>query len=303
MTRYIEMFSGGIGSWAAARRRAAQVGTENMTLLFNDTLFEDEDTYRFLIEGAANVLGVPVSANLVPDPENIPPVWEPQERALYLRGLAAATMENIPQLVWNAEGRNPWEVFFDVRFLGNSRRDPCSRVLKRQLADNWLAANCDPAETIVDVGIDWTEAHRFDDGAGGGLRPRRKAEGWDYQAPMNDPEYLTKRDMLRILKDEGIRPPRLYEAGFPHGNCGGFCIKAGQAQFALLLRWRPKLYAYNEGNEREIRAFLDKDVSIMTDRTGGDKVPLTMEALRLRIEAGQEVNGAEFGGCGCFLDE
>src|ERR1700743_2722315 len=107
--KHVVMFSGGLGSWAAAKRVAAQHGTADMVLLFTDVRMEDKDLYRFLGEAAANV-GVPVTVLM--------------------------------------EGRNPWHVFFDERFLGNSRVDPCSKILKRQTADNWLIANCDPADTI-----------------------------------------------------------------------------------------------------------------------------------------------------------
>jgi hypothetical protein len=40
----IVMFSGGIGSWAAAKRVAERHGTDNLTLLFTDTLIEDGDS-------------------------------------------------------------------------------------------------------------------------------------------------------------------------------------------------------------------------------------------------------------------
>ncbi len=260
----VVMFSGGIGSWGAAKRVAERRGTENLVLLFTDTLIEDEDLYRFLPEAAKNIGGT---------------------------------------LVRITEGRTPWEVFRDERFLGNSSVDPCSKILKRQPADRWLKENCDPADTIISVGIDWTEEHRFDDGSGGGLRPRRAAEGWNYQAPMCEPPYLSKPDMLRWLKAEGIAPPRLYEMGFAHNNCGGFCCKAGQGHMANLLRQMPERYRQHEMAEAAMRAYLDRDVSMMTDRSGdGLKKPLTMETLRVRIETGAQVDMFEIGGCGCFLD-
>jgi hypothetical protein len=252
------MFSGGIGSWAAARRVVECNGTANLTLLFTDTLMEDEDLYRFLDEAAANI-GVPVTRI--------------------------------------TEGRTPWQVFFDERFLGNSRIDPCSKILKRQMADRWLRENCDPLATRVYVGIDWTEAHRFTR-----LRDRRAGSGWTYEAPVTLPPYVMKTGLLRHLRESGIEPPRLYAMGFAHNNCGGFCVKAGQ-HFALLLRQMPERYAYHEQKEQEIRALLG-DVSIMTDRRGdGVKKPLTMLALRERIEAGQQPDMFDIGGCGCFVDE
>lgn len=258
------MFSGGIGSWAAAKRVVARHGPATVTLLFTDTLIEDEDLYRFLDEASANVGA---------------------------------------KLVRIAEGRTPWQVFKDERFLGNSSVDPCSKILKRQMADAWLEANCDPAETTVYVGIDWTEVHRFDDGNGHGIRPRRAIDGWRYEAPMCEPLYLTKQEMLRDLRVQGIRPPRLYDLGFSHNNCGGFCCKAGQGHFANLLRTMPDRYAEHERNEEDIRTFLGRDVSMMTDRSNDNvKKPLTMKTLRERIESGTQIDLFEIGGCGCFLD-
>lgn len=300
----VVMFSGGIGSWAAAKRIVERNGCARLRLLFADTLIEDEDTYRFLIEGAADVYGIDVPRQFIPSLDSFPPIWEPVERALFLRGLAADAMQLIPQLSWVMDGRDPWQIFRDERFLGNSRVDPCSKILKRQMSNLWLEVHCDPARTTVHVGIDWTEEHRFDDGKGGGLRPRRLAAGWQYEAPMCEAPHLTKTDMLTLLKAEGIERPRLYVWGFPHGNCGGFCIKAGHGQFALLLRVAPERYAYHETREQDFIEFIGKPVSMMSDRRGDNrKKPLTMKDLRERIEAGDQIDMFAWGGCGCFLDE
>ncbi|MFP5513303.1 MAG: hypothetical protein ACLGJC_09505 [Alphaproteobacteria bacterium] len=265
MTEHIVMFSGGIGSWAAAKRVAERHGTNNLTLLFTDTLIEDEDLYRFLDEAAANVGG---------------------------------------RLIRIAEGRTPWEVFRDVRMLGNSGMDPCSRILKREVADKWLKEHCDPADAVVYLGIDWTEGHRFDDGEGGGAKNRYARNGWRAEAPMCEAPYTTKDRMLRHLAAEGIAPPRLYAMGFAHNNCGGWCCKAGQGHFAHLLRTMPERYAHHEAQEEAMRDYLGKDVSMMSDRSGGKgKKPLTMKSLRERIQAGGQVDMFEIGGCGCFMDD
>lgn len=258
--KHVVMFSGGVGSWAAAKRVADRYSPESITLLFTDTRMEDRDLYRFLDEAAANV-GAP--------------------------------------LVRLTEGRNPWHVFFDERLLGNSSKDPCSKLLKRQIADRWLIENCDPANTVVYVGIDWSEEHRFT-----GLRDRRAADGWRYEAPLCEAPYISKADMMTWLKQEGIEAPRLYTLGFSHNNCGGFCVKAGQGHFANLLRTMPKRYAKHEALEQAIRVYLGKDVSILTDRSGdGEKKPMTLRELRLRIESGAQVDMFDQGGCGCFVEE
>jgi 3'-phosphoadenosine 5'-phosphosulfate sulfotransferase (PAPS reductase)/FAD synthetase len=260
--KHVVTFSGGVGSWAAAKRVAERHGTADLTLLFTDVLMEDEDLYRFWAEAVVNVGGTPVSI---------------------------------------ADGRTPWQVFFDERFLGNSRIDPCSKILKRQPADRWLRDHCDPADTVVYVGVDWSESHRFER-----LRDRRALDGWRYEAPLCEPPYLTKSDVFAWLRREGIRVPRLYELGFAHNNCGGFCVKAGHGHFARLLRTMPERYAYHEQMEQKFRDEIAPEASILTDRTGdGRKKPLTLRQLRLRIQNQQatgNIDMFDIGGCGCFVD-
>lgn len=255
--KHVVMFSGGVSSWAAARRVADRHGTADLTLLFSDTKIEDVDLYRFIHEAAANI-GVPLTVI--------------------------------------ADGRTPWEVFRDVRMIGNSRIDPCSRVLKRELLDRWRNANCDPSDTTVYLGISWDEVQRLD-------RVRSRVGPWTYEAPMCEKPYLEKRDMLRLALSQGLRPPRLYDLGFPHNNCGGFCVKAGQAQFKLLLKTMPERYAAHEAEEEKMRTMLGANVSVMRDRTGGESRPLTMREFRERIEAKGEVDLFDWGGCGCAVDD
>src|SRR5689334_14206991 len=76
----VVMFSGGAGSWGAAKRTVERYGAENTRLLFTDTLIEDEDLYRFLIEGSANVVGIEPNRGLVAQTEEIPKAWEPEVR-------------------------------------------------------------------------------------------------------------------------------------------------------------------------------------------------------------------------------
>jgi len=254
--KHVVMFSGGVGSWAAAKRVAERHGTDDLTLLFTDTLIEDADTYRFLREAAANVGG---------------------------------------QLVEVADGRTPWEVFAKVRFLGNSRVDPCSLHLKRELADRWLRDNRDPADTTVYVGIDWTEIHRFER-----LVPRKLP--WVYKAPLCDPPYLTKHDLHEWAEREGLKKQRLYVLGMPHANCGGGCIKMGVGGFARMLFADPCRYAEWEANEDALRVQLG-DVAILRDRANGASKPLTLRALRERVQGGGKVDMFDIGGCGCFVDE
>lgn len=263
--RHVVMFSGGIGSWATATRVAQEYGTANLTLLFADVkgnnpsphVGEDEDNYRFIAE-AARQIGA--------------------------------------ELVTVKDGRDIWQVFKDDRFLGNSRLANCSKFLKQIPCRTWLDENCDPADTTVYVGIDWTETHRIAAIVKGYLPYVAKA-------PMTEPPYLDKDAMIAAARKVGLEPPRMYEQHYPHANCGGGCVRAGQAQFQLLHRINPERYRVWEEKEQELRDHLDADVSILRDRRGGTAVPLTLESFRKRIEEQPGLfDPDDFGGCGCFVE-
>lgn len=266
--KHVVQFSGGGGSWAAAKRVAAQHGTADMVLLFCDTRIEDDDLYRFLRDAAYNV------------------------RA---------------PLVMIADGRTPYEVYQDRRFLGNSRVAHCSADLKQRIADDYVRANFpDPTNLVRYIGLDWSEPNRFygDGKRQKGFQKRMAEQGWRCEAPLLDPPYLTKPDIIAWMKSEGLKPPRMYEEGFAHNNCAGRCCKAGMGHWAHMLRVRPDAYAQSEREENELRATLG-DVSMLSDRagTGGEKKVLTLTQLRQRIEAGAQIDMYEIGGCGCFTDE
>jgi hypothetical protein len=254
----VVLFSGGIASWAAAKRTVEQYGTDHTTLLFTDTKTEDEDLYRFLDEAAADV-GAP--------------------------------------LVKVADGRDIWQVFRDGRFLGNTRADLCSRILKREQSRKWLTENRDQASTTIVLGFDWTEVHRLD-------RAAKAWEPWRIAAPMVDPPYRMRSEMIADLESRGIAAPRLYAMGASHNNCGGGCVKAGIGHFAWLLKAFPERYAEWEANEQGMRDFLGKDVSILRDRSGGTTDPLTLAALRTRLAAGRVPIQMlqDVGGCACMED-
>ena len=256
--KHVVMFSGGICSWAAARRVADRYGIADMTLLFADTLIEDEDLYRFLHEAAFDI-GLPVTHI--------------------------------------ADGRTPWQVFHDVKFIGNSRIDPCSKILKRGQCDQWLEQNCDPTDTIVYLGFSWDETGRFKT-----TQARYAAKGWVAEAPLCWAPAWTRIEIDAALADTGIPRPRLYDMGFPHNNCGGFCIKAGQGAFALLLEKMPRRYMHHALEEEQFRFENGKDVSILRDRSGGVTKPLTLLALKEKIRLKQH-DATDMGGCGCFSDE
>lgn len=301
--KHIVQYSGGTGSWAAAKRVADLHGPENVTLLFTDVLMEDGDLYRFLIEGACYIFGEAVPTQILTWWKTVPEFH--QDKAARIRALETLRgdmADILPQLIWIADGRDPWTVYRDERMLGNSRLDPCSKILKRRLAEQWLAANCDPADTTLHLGFDWTEIHRFDDPLepGKGSLHRWAALGWVARAPLCEKPMLSKADANRMCTEAGIVLPLLTRLGLAHNNCGGECSKAGQGHYAHLLRVLPDRYAHAEQEEEGFRAWIGRDVAMMAEVVNGEKRPLTLRTLRERIQAGRQIDMFDFGGCGCF---
>lgn len=198
-----------------------------------------------------------------------------------------------PEWVVLRDGRTPMQVGRDQRVVPNNRMAVCSRVLKREISRSYIDARFDPASTIVYEGYDWTEPHRFD-------RARSPWAPFELRAPLMDPPLMQKAEILDAWSQRGIAPPALYVQGFTHANCGGGCVRSGQAQWALLLRVNPERYAMWEREEEETRATLDKNVAILRDRRGGKTAPLSLRAFRTRLQDAPTLfDHDDWGACGC----
>lgn len=261
---HIVMYSSGIGSWAAAKRVANKYGTENLTLLFANTTIEDADNYRFLNESAANIGG---------------------------------------QLVTVADGRDPWSVAIEKKWL-NHRNPFCSLLLKIKPCEEYLKSNSNlnSDNTKIYFGIDWEEYSRLE----------AIAANWSkfsnfIEAPLCwGDTWLDKNACLEWCRQEGISPPSLYEKGFSHANCGGFCFKAGKGQFRNLLKHDRDLYLYHEQKEQEFRQQEGcENITILRESKNGVRTSLTLREFRKRIEAEPlqlDLFDEALGGCGCFID-
>ena len=82
--------------------------------------------------------------------------------------------------------------------------------------------------------------------------------------------WLSRPDFFELAKKEGIKPPRLYEMGFAHANCGGFCVKGGHSAFAHLLKHFPDRYEYHSKKEEEMRQYLDKNIEVWRQVNSND---------------------------------
>lgn len=192
-----------------------------------------------------------------------------------------------------ADGRTPMQVGRDERCVPNNRMAVCSKLLKRKLLRRHINEHFDPADTVVYLGYDWTEPERHD----------RAVPHWlpyRIESPLISPPYVSKPDLLDVFRARGIEPPDLYAQGFPHANCGGACVRGGQAQWRLLLHVNRPRYLEWEGEEQVTRDLLGKDVTILRDRRGKQLRPLTLRAFRERLEEVPTLfDPADWGACGC----
>jgi hypothetical protein len=201
-----------------------------------------------------------------------------------------------PKIHMLRDGRTPMQVGRDVRVVPNNRLAVCSRILKREIIRDFMEATYDPADSIVMLGFDWTEEHRLK----ASIEPWKP---WTIEAPLMEPP-IDKGEILEFFASRGIVPPRLYSYGFSHANCGGACVRGGQAQWKLLHKTFPERYAEWEQEEQETRVFLGKNVTILRDRRGGTSTPMSLKRFRVeRLEGGGEVDDEDWGACGCFMGE
>ena len=117
-------FSGGAGSWMAARRVAERHGTDDLVLLTADTGSEGDDWHEFVMAAAADVGG-----ELVIVRGRYSDLWE------------GAMERKIMPSVWHG-----W----------------CTIEQKIKPMEEWREANCLPERTTIYFGYDWTEEHRLE---------------------------------------------------------------------------------------------------------------------------------------------
>lgn len=254
--RHIVSFSGGMGSFAEAAACVEVFGARDTTLLFADTLIEDYDLYRFMGD-CVEFLGC--------------------------------------EFIVISEGRTPFDVFKAVKFMGNTRIDPCSKILKREFLTAYIRRNYRPDDVHIHLGLDYSESHRLD-----GVRARTAP--WTYRS------LLVERGVI-IPKDYSIRfgidPPRLYSFGLGHNNCGGFCVKAGLGHYKRLLEGDRRQYLAFENDEAAVYEAVPNAKPFLRKVIDGELRYITLKDYRLMLENTPACvspdEALEFGGCGCAV--
>lgn len=239
-------------------------GAENVISLFADTCMEDPDLYRFLDDIHAKF--------------------------------------NVP-ITRIADGRNPFEVSRDRKYMANSRKDVCSDMLKRKPMDRWVKKNFKPDECVCYIGIDASEEHRI-------VAVTARKLPYRYESPLVSAGiWVDDVFKKKWCEDHGIELPYLYKLGFPHNNCGGMCVKAGLGQFKLLWDKLPERYMWFEEQQETImkdnpklRPFLSKTIDkvkhYMSMKEYREAYLMPDSPMKLTID-----DEIDLGGCGCAVDD
>lgn len=253
--KHIVSFSGGMGSFAEAVACVQKFGRENTVLLFADTNIEDEDLYRF------------------------------KDDTVKLLGCELVELNN---------GKTPFDIFKEVKLMGNTRVDPCSEHLKRKPLNKWFTDNFAPSDAHMHLGIDYTEAHRLE-----GVKARMAP--YVYRSTLiEDERIIPKSYSLQY----GIKPPRLYAWKLGHNNCGGFCVKAGLGHYKALWEAAPDRYRALETQELDVYKSIGKRHPFLRKQKGGKLEYITLKEYREEFLQPQKVSideAIEFGGCGCAV--
>jgi hypothetical protein len=202
------------------------------------------------------------------------------------------------QLIKLKDGRNPWDIFNAKRFI-NHRQAHCSIELKVKPCKAWITScNFSSEDTILYFGIGFEELDRLE----------AIAKNWHpfkIELPLCWDKWADRQEIDRQLKLNNLKQPRLYDMGFAHANCGGFCPKAGMKHYRNLLERLPEVYAHHEQEEQKFtKAIGNSKIGILRKTDGGEAKPMTLKAFREEIEASPLQLSFDFealGGCGCMF--
>lgn len=148
------------------------------------------------------------------------------------------------------------DVWAHRRFMSGPTGAPCTVELKKRARQDWEARNP----------VDW---HVLGFTADEEVRHKRFVlTERSNVIPILIDAGLTKADCYRVLKDAGIKPPRIYELGYPNANCIG-CVKATSPTYwNHVRRMHPDVFEDRAKQSRELgvrlarhqnkRVFLDE---------------------------------------------
>lgn len=166
------------------------------------------------------------------------------------------------------------EVWEDRQYMSGNKGAPCTGELKKEARYLWESIN-HPDWHVM--GYTAEEEARFD---------RFVMMERDNTLPILIDAGLTKQDCIDLLISEGIKPPLMYELGYPNANCIG-CVKATSPTYWNHVRKvHPEIFAKRSEQSRRlgVRLVRYKGKRIFLDELPPDAVGRPMN--KMNIECG-----------------
>ena len=211
---------------------------------------------------------------------NNPVIEEDTDNLRFLKDVAGWIGQDIETV------RNPnWpscsaaEVWQKRKFMSGPHGAPCTLELKKAARQEWERHHQVDLNVLGFTADEIKRHQRFIQNERTNVLPILIEEG------------ITKADCFKILKDAGLKLPRVYEMGYPNANCIG-CVKATSPTYWNHVRKNhPGVFALRAQQSREIGARLV--------RVNGDRIFLD----ELSPDAqGRPMKGMDFE-CGIFCEE
>lgn len=190
------------------------------------------------------------------------------------------------QKKWNkeiiilTEGRTPYKVFRDEHVIPNSRVAPCTKRLKIDMFKKWLKEQ--DKDSVIYIGYDYQELHRVEK-----TKSNYESMGFQVDFPLLWKPYEFRKYSQVVKEDWGIEPPRMYELGYTHANCGGRCVKQGQGDWIRTLINFPDRFAEVENWENNMRKNSVNEPYTLLMSQGSN---LSLTDLRKRYEGNHQIN-------------
>jgi hypothetical protein len=282
---HVVSVSGGLSSMAAYWHIYSNF--PNVNAVFCDTVIENEDLYRFLLEVIAKTNGVKFDTSTL----RIPPVSLIEFRKQRLLKLKKVSQTLLNNFTWLTLNKTPFDIFQEHKYMGNSRVDLCSKHLKREIFRKYLSTNYHPHKTTVYLGLDHDEPVRI-------ARARESFRPYIVEFPIASEPWLIG-NFREWLCEQSIEIPQLYKLGFAHNNCGGFCVKAGLKQFKQLQEKLPETYDTFASFESATYKVIGKKHPFLKITRMGVTKYLTMGEFKTLNK--DIPNDDEDNSCSCFL--
>lgn len=245
-------FSGGVSSAWCAGWALRTFPREEVVLLWHDTKEEHPDTYRFL------------------------------------REMAAALKMSITE---RSDGRSVTQLFRDEGYLGNGQNTFCSRILKAEQGNKYIAElRAEGFEEIVKVvGYSAKEPDRV------GRMIGHCAEFGITPAFPIIRERVTKQQQSDWCLSLGVQPSAMY-CWSEHANCVG-CVKGGRAYWLKVAKHAPDVFEQRAQLEEEFGHSIIRGEK----RAGEEKAGIFLRELLRRglHRAVNEKERIDIGACEC----